>query len=91
MEEAYERPEQLHKERLLKKLDFARQRRKVNQQSEPRTEDEITEEEVIVTDLTKSLNEEELRLLSKGPKFALTSRINEIDITANFCALTNQL
>lgn len=38
-----------------------------------------------------SLNEEEIALLSKGPKFAVSAAIHSIDVQANFCLITNQL
>jgi hypothetical protein len=48
----------------------------------------------IVTDLTHSLSEEEKRLLSKGPKFALNRAVNDNtkrDVTVSLCRLANEL
>jgi hypothetical protein len=45
----------------------------------------------MVTDLTQSLEPNEIQLLSKGPKFALTASIDEVEIRADFCDLANQL
>jgi len=86
IEEAYQKSRQFHKGRLTKKIKFMEKKKKGHKS-------EVIAQEVgeLVTDLTKSLNREELELLSKGPKFALTSEIDEIDIKANFCVLANQL
>lgn len=49
---------------------------------------------MLVTDLTTSLNENELTLLSKGPKFALSSAVNEnskLDYCVSFCRLAHQI
>lgn len=88
IEEAYQRSKQFHKDRLAKKMKFMEKKKKKKSR-----EDEVLapEDNELVTDLTKSLNREELELLSKGPKFALSTEIDEIDIKANFCVLANQL
>ena len=48
----------------------------------------------LVTDLTNTLTDNEIQLLSKGPKFALSQPINDNtkrDATVNFCRLANEL
>ena len=48
----------------------------------------------LVTDLTNSLNNKEVNLLAKGPKFSLSPGINEQTTTAiniAFCRLANQI
>ena len=44
-----------------------------------------------MTDLTGTLNEKELALLAKGPKFAISRPIDELGIKASFCNLAYQL
>ncbi|MEL7308719.1 MAG: reverse transcriptase domain-containing protein, partial [Pseudomonadota bacterium] len=54
----------------------------------------INQDSFLVTDLTNTLTEEEKRLLSKGPKFALGQSVNDKtnrDTTINFCRLANEL
>lgn len=48
----------------------------------------------LVTDLTKELTNDEISVLSHGPKFALSSAINEktkLDIESSFCRLAYQI
>jgi hypothetical protein len=48
----------------------------------------------MVTDLTNNLSSDELHLLSKGPKFSISERVNEkvcLDIRSSFCRLAYQL
>ena len=47
-----------------------------------------------VTDLTKSLSNDELELLSLGPKFIMSQKLNNrllLDIETNFCRTAYQL
>ena len=89
MEKSFQKASEVHKERLGQKLKFLRSRRMEVQRSI--TTEKSDKVEHIVTDLTKSLNEDELELLSKGPKFTLSGSIDEIEMTANFCSLANRL
>jgi hypothetical protein len=48
----------------------------------------------LVTDLTESLNDEELQLLSKGPKFKMTTPLNQqtiMEVRTSFCRLAYQM
>ena len=89
VERAFQISQQFHKERLEKKLRF----KKAKMASPAPRRDvcplQIRAEQV--TDLTGSLDQSELQLLSKGPKFALSNGVRELDIKANFCQLAYQL
>ena len=88
IEEAYQKSEESHRKRLQKKYETMRNKVSSRRNSPPPP---LPPSQSLVTDMTKSLTEQELDLLSKGPKFALTSDINEMDIKANYCLLANQL
>jgi len=54
---------------------------------------EIDPHDVLVTDKTDSLSEDELSLLSKGPKFALSPPVDQntlIDLNVQFCRFAHQ-
>ena len=88
IEEAFQVSMQHHKNRLTKKLAWIK--RKEEKITSPQISTQNYQEDM-VTDLTKSLSEEEITLLSKGPKFAVSSAIRSIDVQANFCLVANQL
>ena len=87
IEQAFQRSSGHHETRLLQKMRFAEEKR-----SSPPTR--ITSEEnlkLTVTDLTKTLNNDELNLLAKGPKFAVTGRLDEMEVRASFSQLAYRL
>ncbi len=50
--------------------------------------------DMLVTDLTLTLSESEKKLLSKGPKFAISEAVNDRtrhNVTISFCRLANEL
>ena len=87
IEEAFQAATQIHRNRLNKKLSWNRRKEeaKVTQIQEQHSNMDM------VTDLTESLDEDEIALLSKGPKFAVSSAVNGLDVQANFCIVANQL
>ena len=85
IERAYQRSKALHEQRLLKKKKFAEQRNPTETMTPRRCN------EALVTDLTGTLDNEELDLLAKGPKFAITAKVNELEIRASFSQLAYQL
>ena len=96
LQEVFDRSMRHHAKRLQNKLThLMNKRRTVNdndalddRHSQPSSRDEL------VTDLTESLNEEERKLLEKGPKFAIKKAWNEtakVDIRVAFCKLAYQV
>jgi len=89
IEDAFQMATQFHRKRLTKKLAWMRRKETAPcSQASALSQDH---HEDMVTDLTKSLDEDEICLLSKGPKFALSSAVNCLDVQANFCLVANQL
>jgi len=86
IEDAFQRSKSFHERRLSNKTTHLQDRAA---SSEAMKECQTTE--AMVTDLTGTLEKDEISLLAKGPKFALTEKINELDIRSNFCQLAYQL
>ena len=87
-ETAFQRSVATHKKRLSKKYENLKPRQQQPQAPTTKIED------TLVTDLTGVLEDEEVRLLAKGPKFAITKKWNEeakVDVQANFCKVAYQL
>ena len=86
IEKAFQRSNERHKKRLLEKIDFSEEK------TMTKTNTNINNiPGMMVTDFTGTLDKDELTLLAKGPKFALTNRINEMEVRASFCQLAYQL
>ena len=85
IEEAFQISKTFHRNRLAKKFKSLQTNASLDSRKA------TSHHEDLAADLTNSLNKEELDLLSKGPKFALSTAIVETDVQANFCLLANQL
>ena len=92
--EAFHRAKQFHYRRLTNKLHLLL--RKDNPAHDPVHDQDHTPtpHNEKVTDMTGNLTEQELDLLSKGPKFALKTKPDEsckLNIQTSFCRLAYQL
>ena len=88
-ERAFQRSDKGNEIRLSKKMGYLL--KEASDQCEPTT---VEPDKALVTDLTRSLYEDKLSLLSKGPKFAMSRAINDDlirEIRTNFCLLAYQL
>ena len=88
-ERAYQRSRTHQHKRLQNKFDSIG-KRNMHKTTQPGTEVCST----LVTDLSGSLNSEEIKLLAKGPKFAITKKWTtelKTDVQANFCKVAYQL
>ena len=87
-ERAYVRSEKHHRERLLIKFNRLLGPEPV---SVPPSD---TNPELLVTDFSGSLSQEEKELLAKGPKFAIKKKWNEqmrLEVQSSFCKMAYQL
>ena len=89
--EAYHIARIFHKQRIDKKIQHLQSKKPTTRETEVIPQIEKSE---LVTDLSKQLNEEEINLLSKGPKFAIKEEVKETthyDIKASYCKLAYQI
>ena len=91
---AFMNSSKFHREKFSQKLRFLLNKRNPSRQSESHLETtetaDLTDIQNQVTDLTNSLTDEEKTVLSKGPKFAISTGINEnvkMEMKANLCRL----
>ena len=87
-----------HAKRLQNKFHHLKNKRRATEDSEDASGGEDGQlsnaENPLVTDLTKSLDTDEVKLLEKGPKFAIKKNWNEttkVDIRVSFCKLAYQM
>ena len=88
-ERAFQRSKSYHAERLRKKFEHLCHK----QGAQPAYSTQTVSQE-LVTDLSGALQQEELDLLAKGPKFAISKEWSEetkLDMEANLCKLAYQL
>ena len=92
MERAFQLSKCHHKERLSKKLDHTKKKKKKKKKRHlPSLCEKRQTRNNMITDLTGTLTQNECELLAKGPKFAISNSIQELNIKANFCQLAYQL
>lgn len=86
IERAFQRSKSIHAKRLSNKTKHLEQKQI---KSNPTKAGDCLD--TMVTDLTGTLDKDEITLLVKGPQFALTQRVDELEIIANFSQLAYQL